>query len=60
MAVMIDGVEIPKSCIKCEWHEYYGGDYDYTHACRRTGRMNIENAENSRADNCPLREDKDG
>ena len=51
---MIKDMEMPKNCLECEWHEYYGGDYDWCHACRKTGTMPIENAETQRADDCPL------
>lgn len=54
MSVLIKGMEMPKCCAECEWHEYYGGDYDWVHACRRTGTMPIENAETERANDCPL------
>mgnify|MGYP006898629118 CR=1 FL=1 len=54
MSVLIKGMEMPKCCAGCEWHEYYGGDYDWVHACRRTGTMPIENAETERANDCPL------
>ena len=54
MSILIKGMKMPKCCVKCEWHEYYGGDYDWVHACRRTGTMSIENAETERANDCPL------
>ena len=54
MSVLIKGIKIPKNCIQCEWHEEYGGDYDWCHACRLTGSMPIDNAETGRADDCPL------
>lgn len=54
MSILIKGMEMPKCCAECEWHEYYGGDYDWVHACRRTGTMPIENAETERANDCPL------
>lgn len=54
MSVLIKGMEMTKCCVECEWHEYYGGDYDWVHACRRTGTMPIENAETERANDCPL------
>jgi hypothetical protein len=54
MSVLINNMKMPKCCAECEWHEYYGGDYDWVHACRRTGTMPIENAETERANDCPL------
>ena len=54
MSILIKGMKMPKCCVECEWHEYYGGDYDWVHACRRTGTMSIENAETERANDCPL------
>ena len=54
MSVIVKGMKMPENCCQCEWHEYYGGDYDWCHACRRTGKMPIENAETGRADDCPL------
>ena len=54
MSILIKGMEMPKCCAECEWHEYYGGDYDWVHACRRTGTMPIENAETERANDCPI------
>ena len=54
MSVLIKGMKMPECCVECEWHEYYGGDYDWVHACRRTGTMPIENAETDRANDCPL------
>lgn len=54
MSVLIKGMEMPKCCAECEWHEYYGGDYDWVHACKRTVTMPIENAETERANDCPL------
>lgn len=54
MSVLIKGMEMPKCCVECEWHEYYGGDYDWVHACRRTGTMPIGNADTERANDCPL------
>ena len=54
MSLLIKGMRMPKNCLECEWYEYYGGDYDWCHACRKTGTMPIENAETQRADDCPL------
>ena len=54
MSILIKGMEMPKCCAECEWHEYYSGDYNWVHACRRTGTMPIENAETERANDCPL------
>lgn len=54
MSILIKDMEMPKCCAECEWHEYYGGDYDWVHACRRTGTMPLENAETERANDCPL------
>lgn len=56
MSVLVKGMKMPKTCIECGWHEYYGGDYDWCHACRMTGSMPIECSvvELGRADNCPL------
>lgn len=56
MSVLVKGMKMPKTCIKCGWHEYYGGDYDWYHACQMTGSMPIECSvvELGRADNCPL------
>ena len=54
MSVLIRGMDMPENCCQCEWHEYYGGDYDWCHACRKTGTMPIENAEIGRAEDCPL------
>lgn len=56
MSVIIKNMKMPKTCCECEWHEYYGGDYDWCHACRMTGSMPIEYsvAELGRADDCPL------
>lgn len=56
MSVVIKGMQMPKTCCECEWHEYYGSDYDWCHACRMTGSMPIEYsvAELGRANDCPL------
>lgn len=56
MGILIKGMKMPENCCKCEWHESYGGDYDWCHACRLTGNMPIENAESKRSDECPLTE----
>ena len=54
MSILIRDMAMPNCCTECEWHEYYGGDYDWVHACIRTGTMPIENAETERANDCPL------
>ena len=58
MSVLIRDMKMPENCCQCEWHEYYGGDYDWCHACRRTGAMPIKNAETERNYDCPLVEVK--
>lgn len=54
MSVLIRGMDMPENCCQCEWHECYGGDYDWCHACHMTGTMPIENAETGRAEDCPI------
>ena len=56
MSQIVIEMEMPKRCIDCEWYVRYEGDYVWCHACRKTGRMPIENAEKERAKDCPLRE----
>lgn len=52
-------IDMPKSCVKCEFHEcsYYesfNGDFDFHHYCNRT-RTVIENVDTERANDCPLK-----
>lgn len=58
MGVYIKDMEMPESCKNCQWVEEYGGDYDWCYACRHTGKMPLENAEDGRDTDCPLVEVK--
>lgn len=54
MSVIVKGMKMPETCCQCEWHEYYGGDYDWCHACRKMGIIPTEDAETGRRKDCPL------